>query len=458
MTTSEGETIPHLSRRTTLAYSFGQLGSGVYSAFNNFTLPLYLKLFTSNDILIGWLSSTRSFEQCLIQPLVGARSDRTWPRVGRRTPYFLTAMPIVAVLLILNGFIPRDPVFLWLVALVIFSFSLIYNIGIDPYYALMIDVTPEPHRGTVNGIAQLIGFMGNVLVLVVAALWWSAHPEWVFAFVAGSLLLGFGVVAAGVRERRELIQRQAHAAGPRRSPPEMARALGNYVRELWISHREAMKLLGVKILYEFGISAALPFLTLFIVNEIGVRGWPEMVRGIPGLADSGLAGLDAVGLSQLIAAFLLLSTALAAIPSGLLGDRFGKKPVFAAGLLIVGIFALLAAFATSVPQLLFFLLFVGLGNGARIVLFQPYLADLIPIERVGEFTGLTAFAETGGVFLAIIVAGALIDLNAFNLHYRLVFVLTGVFLIIGFVAVFFVKSRLEPVEPAIEFAPGGPLR
>ena len=37
-----------LSRRTTIAYSFGQLGSGLYGAFNNFTLSLYLYQFTEH--------------------------------------------------------------------------------------------------------------------------------------------------------------------------------------------------------------------------------------------------------------------------------------------------------------------------------------------------------------------------------------------------------------------------
>jgi MFS family permease len=160
----------------------------------------------------------------------------------------------------------------------------------------------------------------------------------------------------------------------------------------------------------------------------------------------GLDRIDAQGLSQLIAAFLLLMTLLAAIPSGMLGDRFGKKNVLLVGLLLVGVFALLSAFATRVPQLLFYLVFLGLGNGARIVLFLPYLAELIPHERVGEFTGLTAFAETGGVFLSITLAGELLNLNLFDLQYRLVFVVTGVFLLLGAVALCFVKSRLPPVE------------
>src|SRR5262244_2006119 len=110
-----------LARTQTIAYSFGQIASGLYSAFNIFTLPLYLSHFTTNNILIGWLSSTRSFEQCLIQPLVGAASDRVWTRFGRRAPFFLATMPIAALLLVINGWIPHDPAYLLLAVVTIFS-------------------------------------------------------------------------------------------------------------------------------------------------------------------------------------------------------------------------------------------------------------------------------------------------------------------------------------------------
>jgi maltose/moltooligosaccharide transporter len=443
-------------RRHTIAYSFGQLGAGLYGAFNIFTLPLYLSHFTTNAILIGWLSSTRSFEQSIIQPLIGAASDRTQTRFGRRAPFFLSTMPLVALLFVINAWIPRAPEFLWLAVITIFLFSLLYNIGIDPYYALLIDAFPAEHRGAVNGIALVFGFAGNIVILILAALLWDAHPDWVFYFVAAGLLVGFGVVALGVREGRLTFRFQRSSIG---STPEAAggaswrgrkASLAHYLRQLMRVRREAMKLLGVKFLYEFGINAALPFLTLFTVQEIGLKGWSEVVRAFPLLTAVGMDGISADGLSQLVAAFLLLVTMLSALPSGLLGDRFGKKKVFAVGLLILGVFSLLAASATSIPQLLFYLFLVGIGNGARIVLYQPFLADLIPAARAGEFMGLSAFAETGGVFLAIIVAGELINLNLFDLHYRTVFVLTGMFVLLGFIALGFVTARPETHEPGAD--------
>ena len=441
-----------LSRRTTLAYSMGQVGSGLYGAFNNFTLSLYLHQFTHNAILIGWLSQTRSFEQSVIQPVVGAASDRTWTRFGRRAPFFLATMPIVALLLIVNGLLPRDPAFLWVAAGTIFAFSLLYNIGIDPYYALLVDVTPARMRGTVNGIAQIFGFAGYFILLISAALLWESHPEWVFGLVAAGLVLSFVIVALGVREPPDLIPAAGAAAGARPARVRNWRAwlhgaagaprrAAVYLRHLSRTQHQASRLLVAKLLYEFGINAAMPFLTLFMVETIGVNGWAGLIARVPPLDALGLGHMDAQGVSQLVAAYLVLVTLVATVPSGWLGDRIGKKRVFAAGLLIVGVSSLCAAFASSIPQLLFYLFFLGLGNGARVVLYAPYLADLIPAERVGEFTGLSASAETVGVFLAALIAGELINLNPYGLGYRSIFILTGTFLLLGFAAVLFVRAR-----------------
>ena len=41
----------------------------------------------------------------------------------------------------------------------------------------------------------------------------------------------------------------------------------------------------------------------------------------------------------------------------------------------------------------------------------------------------------GGVFLAIVIAGGLINQNLFDLHYWKVFVLTGWFVLLCFIAV-----------------------
>jgi maltose/moltooligosaccharide transporter len=439
---------PTLSHRKSLAYGCGNLAAGLFYAFNNFTLPIYLSLYTNNAILIGWLSSTRSFEQAIFQPLVGAWSDRTWTRFGRRAPFFLTSMPIAAVLMLATGLIPHDPAFLLLAVATIFAFSLAFNVGIDPYIALLADVTTPEQRGSVSGISAVLQFVGQVALLVGATFLWSIHPGWVFVMVAVALCIGFIIVALGVPEKRRHLEAAPlkHASSTRRSFLSFL----VYLRHLFAEQREAMKLLGVRLIYQFGINAAVPFLTLFVISEIGTKGWPELVGGVPILAPFGLERLGAEAVSQQVAAVLLLVTGLAALPVGYLGDRIGKKPVFAAGLLIVGAMALLAAGAVSIPQLLVYVFFLGIGNAATTVLFFPLLTDLVPPTRVGEFAGLSAFAETGGVVFSVLLAGELINLNPMGLHYRVIFIVTGVCLVLGFLAILFVKAKV----PQALAAPG----
>ena len=71
---------------------------------------------------------------------------------------------------------------------------------------------------------------------------------------------------------------------------------------------------------------------------------------------------------------------------------------------------------------------------------------------MGEFAGLSAFAETGGVVFSVLLAGTLINLNLFGLRYRLVFIVTGICVLLSFLAIWFVKSKVQaPV--AVEAEP-----
>src|SRR5438552_17418843 len=125
-----------LSAKTSLLYAAGSIGTCAFYAFNNFVLPPILKSFGAPDLVIGLLSSTRSIEGALIQPTVGALSDRVWTRFGRRRPFILIAIPISAVFFLVAAGAPN----LVTLAVSIFLFSIFFNTAIDPYAALLADV------------------------------------------------------------------------------------------------------------------------------------------------------------------------------------------------------------------------------------------------------------------------------------------------------------------------------
>src|SRR5438309_11853117 len=117
-----------LSLATKLFYSAGSIGTGAFYSFNNFVLPPILKSFGAPDLLIGLLSSTRSIEGAVIQPTIGALSDRVWTRFGRRRPLILIGIPLSAVFFVAGPFV-NDQL---LLAAVLFVFSIVCNVAVAP--------------------------------------------------------------------------------------------------------------------------------------------------------------------------------------------------------------------------------------------------------------------------------------------------------------------------------------
>src|SRR2546427_9485850 len=162
--------------RTMLIYSAGSIGAGAFFAFNNFLLPLALKAAGAPDLLTGLLSSTRSIEGVVIQPTVGAASDRIWTRLGRRRPFIAVCIPLSAVFFLVASAATESLVPL---AVSIFLFSIFFNAAIDPYAALLADITPVHQRGLLSGLSQgiqLIGQVGFLGLIVVATKGEAAPP------------------------------------------------------------------------------------------------------------------------------------------------------------------------------------------------------------------------------------------------------------------------------------------
>src|SRR5438094_8647772 len=175
-----------LSTASMLLYAAGSIGTGAFYAFNNFVLPPILKSFGAPDLLIGLLSSTRSIEGALMPPTVGAFSDRVWTRVGRRRPFLLIGIPLSALFFITGAFVNS----LLPLALVICLFSIFFNVAVDPYTALLADITPLEHRGWLSGLStgmQLASSVAFLLIIFFATADTAGIPLWIYVLVAAIL-------------------------------------------------------------------------------------------------------------------------------------------------------------------------------------------------------------------------------------------------------------------------------
>jgi maltose/moltooligosaccharide transporter len=147
-------TRPHLSFWQIWNMSFGflgiQFGWGLQMANMS---PIYKYLGASDDqIPLLWLAAPLT--GFIVQPIIGALSDRTWGPLGRRRPYFLVGAILSSLALIA---MPNSSA-LWMAAGLLWILDASINVSMEPFRAFVADKLPEDQHGA--GFAMQSFFIG----------------------------------------------------------------------------------------------------------------------------------------------------------------------------------------------------------------------------------------------------------------------------------------------------------
>ncbi len=158
--TDSQPSVPVAIRRPRLGFwqiwnmSFGffgiQFGWGLQMANMS---PIYKYLGASDaQIPILWLAAPMT--GLIVQPIIGAMSDRTWGPLGRRRPYFLVGAILSSLALVA---MPNCTA-LWMAAALLWVLDASINVSMEPFRAFVADKLPEEQRGT--GFAMQSFFIG----------------------------------------------------------------------------------------------------------------------------------------------------------------------------------------------------------------------------------------------------------------------------------------------------------
>ncbi|MFA6467282.1 MAG: MFS transporter [Bacteroidota bacterium] len=155
---------PRLSFWQIWNMSFGFLGIQFGFALQNANVSrIFETLGASIDAIpILWIAAPVT--GLIVQPIIGHMSDKTWNRLGRRRPFFLSGA-ILASLAIL--FMPNSPV-LWVAAGTLWMMDASINISMEPFRAFVGDMLPSAQR--------TIGFSMQSFFIGIGAVVASALP------------------------------------------------------------------------------------------------------------------------------------------------------------------------------------------------------------------------------------------------------------------------------------------
>lgn len=148
----------------------------VWQAYN-FYCPLFLNTLLTDilrennatqysEFIIGTIMALDNVLALFMLPIFGKLSDKTNTKMGKRMPYIIFGMiaTIIAFPFMALCYIWNSLVGLIVTMLIVL---IIMNIYRSPAVALMPDVTPKPLRSTANGLINLVGYFGPILITVV---------------------------------------------------------------------------------------------------------------------------------------------------------------------------------------------------------------------------------------------------------------------------------------------------
>jgi maltose/moltooligosaccharide transporter len=123
----------------------------------------------------------------IVQPIIGHMSDRTWGRLGRRRPYFLTGAILSSIALVL---MPNSSA-LWMAAGLLWILDASINISMEPFRAFVADMLPEEQR--TRGFAMQGLFIGLGATIASALPWIMAR------LLSAEALAGGGTIPMAVK-------------------------------------------------------------------------------------------------------------------------------------------------------------------------------------------------------------------------------------------------------------------
>lgn len=145
---------PRLSFWQVWNMSFGFLGIQFGFALQNANVSRIFETLGAKIDAIPILWIAAPITGLIVQPIIGHMSDKTWGRLGRRRPYFLTGAILASIALLI---MPNSPV-LWVAAGMLWIMDTSINISMEPFRAFVGDMLPSEQRTA--GFAMQSFFIG----------------------------------------------------------------------------------------------------------------------------------------------------------------------------------------------------------------------------------------------------------------------------------------------------------
>src|SRR3954465_14559349 len=417
-------------------FSFGLTQSAVN--------PLFLLIGASPEQL-PILNLAGPVTGLLIQPLIGAISDRTWsPRWGRRRPFITAGALLCAIILFAFPFVG----ILWLAVICFWLLDVGNNTSMEPYRAFISDRLPKAQlapgfltQSMFTGAGAVLANLSLFLLQKVTALEATAGngvPYWMYVcFMIGTVCILLTVLTAMARTK-ELTPSDDELEEMRNAP----KGLHHAVREI----ADAVRVMP-KAMHKIGVVFVFQWYAMFIYWQfLAVSLGETIFNATP--EQGGSNWDDAIAWSGLMNGAYNFVTMVSALFLVGLATRIGAKRVHAVALgLAAGALIWLSHISNQYVALV---PMIGLGIFWASAVGVPYLmvASMVPAKRTGVYMGILNMMIVVPMLIETVTFGwiftHLLDSKGSN-----AIMVAGVLMAVGGVAMLWVNPPDEADESPI---------
>jgi len=401
------------NKRKIFILGFGFFGVSIIWAMYNAYVPIFLKSFQLTSFIIGIIMTVDNIFAILLLPFLGALSDRTRTRLGRRRPYILAGAPLAMLFFFL---IPYARLFenLALMMFTIILMNLSMALFRTPVVALMPDITPSHFRSQANGIINFMGGLGALLVFFAGKPLYDSNIT--YPFIAGGLLMLLAslIVVFTIKEDRPFIEEEdSEGKKSAVSFRESLSAFYENIKDIFSGDRSLFFILFSIFFWFVGFNSIETFFTSYAKFYLGIK--------------------ESTG--ALVLGVFSLSFMVSALVTGYIGAKRGRNKTIRAGLLIITVIMISSMLFRNFIYIAILFLIGGFGWALINVNSLPMVVDMTTLKKVGGYTGLYYFFSQAANIIAPPLSGISIDLFG----YPSLMVFASFFFILSFITMHFVR-------------------
>ena len=396
-------------------------------------IPLILtNTFHMDETISGVIMAADNVLALFLLPFFGALSDRTSTRIGRRMPFILFgtvwAVVLMNILPVIDNSFARENSAVKLVLFVVTLGLLLVMMGTyrSPAVALMPDVTPKPLRSKANAIINLMGAVGGIFYLAVAAVMYPnektaglSHVDYQPLFIVVSALMAVSVLVLYLTIREPELAEEERAYETAHPEQQLAEddGSGNEVLPGEVKRSLAFLLVSISLWF-IGYNAVTTWFTVYVGEVMG----------------QGLGGASTC---------LLIATGGAIVsylPIGAAASTIGRQKTIKGGACLLAACFLLGYFLTTrYTQInaVMFVVFalVGLAWAAINVNSLPMVVEMCKGSDIGKFTGYYYTFSMAAQVVTPVLSGWLLK----HVGYTTLFPYAAFFVACSFVTMCFVR-------------------